>query len=93
MLFFCADETFLQVNNQNPDPGTTIPIIDCAWTKQFITSAPPGSTFTVGGVVKPFIQVLMAELGGVNHLDRLTIFVSRPNRKKGSVSGIVVSGT
>ncbi|KAJ4386833.1 hypothetical protein N0V93_009731 [Gnomoniopsis smithogilvyi] len=74
-----------KVNNQNPDPGTTATIIPCTWVSQYILSVPAGSTFTLDGTVRPFIQLLLAELGSIAHLDRLTIFMARPNRKKGSM--------
>jgi chitinase len=38
-----------------------------------------------------FGEVRVAELGGEEHPDRLTIFQSRPNLKKGSVSGCYCS--
>ncbi len=43
------------------------------------------ATDIYGGIIASFVQVLLSELGNQAHLDRLTIYQARPNRKKGSV--------
>lgn len=35
----------------------------------------------------PFVQLLLAELGNMKHLDCLAIFKARPNRMKGAMFG------
>ncbi|KAH7121711.1 hypothetical protein EDB81DRAFT_666247 [Dactylonectria macrodidyma] len=35
----------------------------------------------------PFVQLLLAELGNMKHLDRPAIFKARPNRMKGAMFG------
>lgn len=56
-------------------------------TQNYITAASPGNfPWRLDNQPASFMQLLLAELGSISHMDRLTIYQARPNRKKGSVS-------
>lgn len=56
-------------------------------TRFYITAADPTSfPWMLDSQPASFLQILLAELGSLRHLDRLTIYQARPNLKKGSVS-------
>ncbi|EED18783.1 bacteriodes thetaiotaomicron symbiotic chitinase, putative [Talaromyces stipitatus ATCC 10500] len=60
-------------------------IVDCNWSKEYAMSITRLS-WTLPQV-RPYsiANVMWSELGNVAHLDRLTIFLSRPNQIKGSL--------
>lgn len=74
------------VRNQNPAPSTFRPKATCAAIKYYLTRLEP-NTFFLDGKETRFIYILLAELGSIAHLDRLTVYLARPNQKKGNVSG------
>ncbi|KAH7120620.1 hypothetical protein EDB81DRAFT_666993 [Dactylonectria macrodidyma] len=77
-----------EIVKQNPKPENPKPKISCSITEEWILSIQqPVHRWKLNGNNKPFIQLLMAELGNINHLDRLTIFKARPNAVKGRMMG------
>ncbi|KAJ8128780.1 hypothetical protein O1611_g4852 [Lasiodiplodia mahajangana] len=76
------------IMNQNPpvtNPRTKVP---CAFTEEYIMEAHTTKNaypWRLDGNPVPFVNLMLAELGSIKHLDRLTIYQARPNRKKGSM--------
>ena len=80
-----------QVRKQNPVPPNPTPKVPCSWTREWIRAKKTNPAWTIkkhksAPVRASFAEVLLSELGSEEHMDRLTIFLSRPNRKKGNVS-------
>lgn len=65
-------------------PSNPRPKVPCQLIEGYILD-PNGPAWKLDGEDAPFVQLLLAELGNIKHLDRLTIFKARPNRKKGNV--------
>jgi hypothetical protein len=57
----------------------------CAVTKEYISGWRGNYPWQLDGQNRQFIYLLLAELGSVAHMDRLTVYLSRPNLKKGAV--------
>ncbi|POS72695.1 chitinase [Diaporthe helianthi] len=75
-----------RINNQNPAPVNPQSKMDCFVTQTYITAANPANfPWQLDGQPASFMQLMLAELGSIRHLDRLTIYQARPNRKKGSM--------
>ncbi|KAI0190613.1 glycoside hydrolase family 18 protein [Astrocystis sublimbata] len=72
------------INNQQPQPANPTQIFSCAQTNQYVTSITT-PTFTTQGKPGTFLQYILSELGSLDHLDRLTIYLGRPNRMKGTM--------
>jgi hypothetical protein len=68
-------------------PGTSK--LSCAFTREWITKVKRDSEghfpWLQGDSGTSFFQYLLQELGSENHMDRLTIYLARPNRKKGAI--------
>lgn len=62
-----------------------MPIADCDWTNQYIKTE-YDVWIDLNGNSNAFIIILLEELGNLEHLDRLTIMLRRPNQMKGAVS-------
>ncbi|KAL7815591.1 glycoside hydrolase family 18 protein [Trichoderma gracile] len=71
--------------HQNPPVTNPQPKMPCAVTQEYITDVYRGAPWELDGQKQPFVQLMLAELGNQNTLDRLTIFKARPNRKKGNL--------
>ncbi|KAH0499712.1 hypothetical protein TgHK011_006887 [Trichoderma gracile] len=71
--------------HQNPPVTNPQPKMPCAVTQEYITDFYRGAPWELDGQKQPFVQLMLAELGNQNTLDRLTIFKARPNRKKGNL--------
>jgi chitinase len=69
-----------QIKDQRPAPDNPTPALKCTLTKEFVLKADAhwGN--------KSFFNKLQFEMGSIGHLDRLTIFLARPNGMKGNVS-------
>jgi chitinase len=65
-------------------PNNPRPKVPCQLIEDSILD-PNGPAWKLDGKDVQFVQLLLAELGNIKHLDRLTIFKARPNRKKGNV--------
>lgn len=76
-----------KIVNQRPVPTGAAQKVNCTdWTKKWILKKPSPNPWILYKKEKAFIYLLLAELGSIRHLDRLTIFLGRPNRMKGAVS-------
>jgi chitinase len=77
-----------KIVNQKPEAISPSKKLDCSWVKDYILDIDPQNLWFLdrGFVPVAFIYLMLAELGSITHLDRLTIFLARPNGKKGSVS-------
>ncbi|RYP44871.1 hypothetical protein DL768_008713 [Monosporascus sp. mg162] len=71
-----------QVPAQVPAPQSPSAILSCDWTKKYILA---GLNWDLDGKKVPFFRVLLAEMGSLDHLERLTIYLARPNQKKGAM--------
>jgi chitinase len=71
------------LNNQNPEPANPTQKFSCSSIKRTTLN-----DVYYNGNKLVFIRYLMQELGSKRHLDRLTIYKSRPNRAKGAVGRI-----
>jgi hypothetical protein len=60
--------------------------ISCANTEILFTKFSSTFPWENNGVKVPFIEQVLYQLGNEDHLDRLTIFMGRPNLRKGIVS-------
>jgi len=60
--------------------------VSCSNIKNLFLTAYRGSPWKIDGETVPFIEKMLYELGNIAHLDRLTIFMGRPNLRKGIVS-------
>lgn len=65
--------------------------LPCDHTETYMAKPYPGAPWQINDnsgkkVDASFTQLLHSELGNESHLDRLTIFLARPNRMKGAVS-------
>ncbi|EHK22022.1 glycoside hydrolase family 18 protein [Trichoderma virens Gv29-8] len=74
----------------------TTPKMACSVTNEYVSKIRNANYFQLpnyaGNLKKAsFGQILMSELGSQAHLDRLTIFQSRPNQRKGLVSRVHIS--
>jgi hypothetical protein len=71
-----------KITGQQPAPVNPSPALKCTLIKEFVlrTDARWGTT------ARTFFNKLLYEMGSVGHLDRLTIFLARPNGMKGNVS-------
>ena len=74
-----------QVNKQQPVPTNPQRRVSCTDIDWYINTADPAFPWQLNGVPKPFIHLLLTEMGNMVHLDRLTVMLARPNRKKGSI--------
>ncbi|KAM3426153.1 hypothetical protein NHJ13734_009626 [Beauveria thailandica] len=80
-----------QVRNQDPPPKNPKQKVPCSWTDRWAKVADPSYPWNIlglgGNSIKSasFVQSILSELGSDTHLDRLTIMLSRPNEKKGSL--------
>ena len=75
-----------KLDNQNPQPSSYQAKMPCSVTKRYISGWKSNYPWQLDGQNKQFIYLLLAELGSIAHLDRLTVYLSRPNLKKGNVS-------
>ncbi|EWY82850.1 hypothetical protein FOYG_14938 [Fusarium oxysporum NRRL 32931] len=79
------------IRNQEPMPKNPKPKVPCAWTREWIRTEHPQGDWKILGrgaskqISASFAQLLLSELGSHRHLDRLTLFAARPNRKKGGL--------
>ncbi|RBA18191.1 chitinase [Fusarium proliferatum] len=77
------------VRNQEPMPTNPQPKVPCSWTREWVRNKKTNPNWKIKIAQKPkirlasFAEVLLSELGSASHLDRLTLFLARPNRKKG----------
>ncbi|KAG5798604.1 hypothetical protein H9Q69_002344 [Fusarium xylarioides] len=77
------------VRNQEPMPTNPQPKVPCSWTREWVRNKKTNPNWKIKLAQKPkirlasFAEVLLSELGSASHLDRLTLFLARPNRKKG----------
>nr|WOD46715.1 hypothetical protein [Trichoderma atroviride] len=70
---------------QNPMPSNPRPKVPCSFTETYIKKTVSPNSWMLKNKKQPFIQVLLAELGNKEKLDRLAIFKARPNLKKGNL--------
>jgi chitinase len=80
-----------KVKNQFPSPAITFLKAPCSWSRKWITRTTTNSPWkcktSAGGSSRcTFAEYIIKELGNKENLDRLTIYGSRLNRKKGTVS-------
>ncbi|PNY26741.1 Uncharacterized protein TCAP_03313 [Tolypocladium capitatum] len=73
------------VKNQNPVPANPAPKMACTAIDRYIRTPKTSYPWFLGEESASFLQLMQAELGCEAHLDRLTIFLARPNRMKGSM--------
>lgn len=71
------------INGQVPDPVNPAMKFSCTQTEEHVLTDLNWNTPGLG--IDSFIHYLMAEIGSEARLDRLTIYMARPNRMKGSV--------
>lgn len=60
--------------------------ISCSDIEDLFTTSSSTFPWNIGGDDVPFIEQMLYQLGNIAHLDRLTIFMGRPNLRKGIVS-------
>ncbi|EGU74598.1 hypothetical protein FOXB_14896, partial [Fusarium oxysporum f. sp. conglutinans Fo5176] len=80
----------LRLKFDSPMPANPTPKVPSSWTRQWIKTAKTNPMWIIkiypsGTRWASFGEVIVAELGSEEHPDRLTIFQSRPNLKKGSM--------
>ncbi|KAF5626368.1 glycosyl hydrolase family 18 [Fusarium tjaetaba] len=80
-----------RVRNQEPMPTNPQPKVPCSWTREWVRNKKTNPNWKIKVAQRPkirlasFAEVLLSELGSASHLDRLTVFLARPNRKKGNM--------
>ncbi|KAJ6001245.1 hypothetical protein N7522_006472 [Penicillium canescens] len=57
--------------------------ISCSDIKDLFTTSSSTFPWKIGNNKVPFIEQMLYQLGNIGHLDRLTIFMGRPNLRKG----------
>ncbi|KAJ4152982.1 hypothetical protein LMH87_009497 [Akanthomyces muscarius] len=72
-----------KITNQRPIPSNPSPKMPCALSERYVW--PSSNDWKVAGKAEGFFKVLLGELGSIRHLDRLTVFLARPNRMKGAM--------
>lgn len=72
------------IHSQLPRGGESKQKVDCELIESYMLN---GNYFEggKGALGQPFIHYLLEELGSKTKLDRLVIYLARPNRSKGAV--------
>jgi chitinase len=68
------------IKDQHPPVTNPSPALKCTLTKEFVLKA------NAHWGEQSFFKRLLFEMGSIGQLDRLTIFLARPNGMKGNVS-------
>ncbi|KAH6953855.1 hypothetical protein BKA56DRAFT_625507 [Ilyonectria sp. MPI-CAGE-AT-0026] len=76
-----------QIENQMTAPSDPQPKFPCQTTATWILTGRTAFPWRLDNRPRPFIHLLLAELGNISNLDRLAILKARPNRMKGSMFG------
>ncbi|KAH0528005.1 hypothetical protein TsFJ059_002919 [Trichoderma semiorbis] len=78
-----------KLNDIDPTVHYSPPLADCTFIDDFINNQDLFPIKTSNGLRRPYDaalpEILLSELGCSDHLDRLSIFLARPNHRKGSV--------
>lgn len=79
-----------KLNDIDPTVHYSPPLADCTFIDDFINNQDLFPIKSSTGQRRPYDaalpEILLSELGCSDHLDRLSIFLARPNHRKGSVS-------